>query len=52
MRSRKRIRLTCKPPSGKVRKPVPPPTKVEEPLTRYRRTRERERLRRGEENGG
>ncbi len=30
----------------KVRKPVPPPTKVEEDTTKYRRARERERLRR------
>jgi hypothetical protein len=37
-------------PSGgvmrKVRKPMAPPSKVEEDLKRYRRTRERERLRR------
>jgi len=49
MRSRKRIRPKRKPPSSKVRKPVPPPTKVEEPPTTYRRARERERLRREEE---
>ncbi len=30
----------------KLRKPVPPPTKVEEDTTKYRRARERERLRR------
>ena len=30
----------------KVRKPVPPPSRVEEDLKRYHRERERERLRR------
>jgi hypothetical protein len=30
----------------KVRKPVPPPSRVEEDLRRYHRERERERLRR------
>jgi len=30
----------------KVRKPIPPPSRVEEDLKRYRRERERERLRR------
>jgi hypothetical protein len=30
----------------KVRKPIPPPSRVEEDLNRYRRERERERLRR------
>jgi len=32
----------------KVRKPVPPPSRVEEDLRRYHRERERERLRREE----
>lgn len=32
----------------KVRKPIPPPSRVEEDLNRYRRERERERLRREE----
>jgi len=49
MRSRKPIRRKRKSPSSKVRKPVPPPTKVEEPPTTYRRARERERLRREED---
>jgi hypothetical protein len=39
----------------KVRKPVPPPSRVEEDLKRYHRERERERLRRedglGEDTG-
>jgi len=30
----------------KVRKPMAPPSKIEEALTKYRRERERERLRR------
>ena len=30
----------------KVRKPIPPPSRVEEDIKRYRRERERERLRR------
>jgi hypothetical protein len=30
----------------KVRKPIPPPSRVEEDLKRYRREREQERLRR------
>ena len=33
----------------KVRKPVPPPTRVEEDTTKYRRARERERMRRERE---
>jgi hypothetical protein len=33
----------------KVRKPVPPPSRVEEDLKRYHRERERERLRRESE---
>ena len=52
MRARKRI---GRKPAGllrKVRKPVPPPTKVEEASTKYRRARERERLRREEDQGG
>jgi hypothetical protein len=32
----------------KVRKPIPPPSRVEEDLNRYRRERENERLRREE----
>jgi hypothetical protein len=32
----------------KVRKPVPPPSRVEEDLKRYHRERERERVRREE----
>ena len=32
-----------------VRKPVPPPTRVEEGIKEYRREREKERLRREEE---
>lgn len=32
----------------KVRKPVPPPSRVEEDLKRYHREREREKLRREE----
>jgi hypothetical protein len=32
----------------KVRKPIPPPSRVEEDLNRYHRERERERLRREE----
>jgi hypothetical protein len=32
----------------KVRKPIPPPSRVEEDLKRYRREREQERLRREE----
>ncbi len=32
----------------KIRKPTAPPSKVEEDLKRYRRARERERLRREE----
>ena len=51
MRSRKPIRRKRKSPSSKVRKPVPSPTKVEEPPTTYRRARERERLRREEQGG-
>jgi hypothetical protein len=50
MRSRKR---TGEKPGAlirKVRKPIPPPTKVEEDTTRYKRARERERLRRQQEN--
>jgi hypothetical protein len=35
----------------KVRKPVPPPSRVEEDLNRYHRERERERLRREEPVG-
>ena len=30
----------------KVRKPIPPPSRVEEDIKQYRRERERERLRR------
>jgi hypothetical protein len=30
----------------KVRKPIPPPSRIEEDIKRYRRERERERLRR------
>ena len=53
MRSRKPIAASKrKSPSRKVRKPVPPPTRVEEPPTIYRRARERERLRREDEEGG
>ncbi len=33
----------------KVRKPIPPPSRVEEDLKRYHRERERERLRRESE---
>ncbi len=32
----------------KVRKPIPPPSRVEEDLKRYHRERERERMRREE----
>ena len=32
----------------KVRKPIPPPSRVEDDLKRYKRERERERLRREE----
>ena len=32
----------------KVRKPIPPPTRVEEDPTKYKRAREKERLRRME----
>ncbi len=35
----------------KVRKPVPPPSRVEEDLKTYHRERERERLRREEAEG-
>jgi hypothetical protein len=49
MPPRKPIRRKRKSPSSKVRKPVPPPTKVEEPPTTYRRSRERARLRREDE---
>ncbi|MGH7950006.1 MAG: hypothetical protein ACREQF_12325 [Candidatus Binataceae bacterium] len=35
---------------SKVRKPMAPPSKVEEAMTTYRRERERERLRREREN--
>ncbi len=37
----------------KVRKPIPPPSRIEEDIKRYRRERERERLRReqAEQNG-
>ncbi|HEY2525072.1 MAG TPA: hypothetical protein VGI29_08435 [Candidatus Binataceae bacterium] len=53
MRPRKPIgHKARKSPSRKVRKPVPPPTRVEEPPTTYRRARERERLRREDEGGG
>lgn len=53
MRSRKPIPPSKrKSPSRKVRKPVPPPTRVEEPPTTYRRARERERLRREDEGSG
>ena len=53
MRPRKPIgRKVRKSPSRKVCKPVPPPTRVEEPPTTYRRERERERLRRENEEGG
>lgn len=51
MPPRKPIGRKRKSPSSKVRKPVPPPTKVEEPPTTYRRARERERLRREAEDG-
>lgn len=33
---------------GKVRKPTAPPLKIEQSATRYRRNRERERIRREE----
>ncbi|HTR60349.1 MAG TPA: hypothetical protein VMH37_01530 [Candidatus Binataceae bacterium] len=49
MASRKRIGKT----GGlmrKVRKPIPPPTRVEEDPTKYQRTREKERLRRLEKS--
>jgi hypothetical protein len=46
MSPRKPIRHKRKSPSRKVRKPVAPPTRVEEPPTTYRRSRERARLRR------
>jgi hypothetical protein len=38
----------------KVRKPIPPPSRIEEDIKRYRRERERERLRREQagHNGG
>ena len=53
MRGRKPIgRKSGKSPSRKVRKPVPLPTRVEEPPTTYRRARERERLRREDEERG
>ena len=52
MRLRKPIGRKGKSPSRKVRKPVPPPTRVEEPPTTYRRARERERLRREDEGSG
>jgi len=32
-----------------VRKPVPPPTRVEDDPTKYRRAREKARLRRGQD---
>jgi hypothetical protein len=32
----------------KVRKPLPPPAKVEEDLRKYNRARERQRLRKGQ----
>jgi hypothetical protein len=35
---------------SKVRKPMAPPSKIEDALTKYRRARERERLRREREN--
>jgi hypothetical protein len=49
MRSRKRTRRK---PGGvlkKIRKPLAPPTRIEEDPTTYRRERERERLRRAHE---
>jgi hypothetical protein len=46
MRLRKRVGHKPGALIRKVRKPVPPPTKVEENTTKYRRARERERLRR------
>ncbi|HLK85980.1 MAG TPA: hypothetical protein VKT27_05680 [Candidatus Binataceae bacterium] len=49
MPSRRPRRTGRKPPSRKVRKPVPRPTTVEEPPTLYRRARERARLRREEQ---
>jgi hypothetical protein len=41
-----------KSPSRKVRKPVPLPTRVQEPPTTYRRSRERARLLREEQEEG
>jgi hypothetical protein len=44
-------KITSKKSGGvmrKVRKPIPPPSRVEEDLKRYRRQRERERIRREE----
>jgi len=49
MRSRKRIRRK---PGGllrKIRKPLAPPTRIEEDQTSYRRAHERELLRREQE---
>ena len=47
MAPRKRVRKT----GGlmkKVRKPVPPPTRIEDDTKKYKRAKEKERLRRGE----
>jgi len=37
---------------AKIRKPVPPPSRVEEPETAYSRARERERIRRQQRTEG
>jgi hypothetical protein len=49
MSPRKRVRRTRRGVSAGLRKPIAPPTKVEEAPTKYRRARERERLRRARE---
>ncbi|MGH7865658.1 MAG: hypothetical protein ACREQB_11755 [Candidatus Binataceae bacterium] len=42
----RRIRKKSRGVMSKVRKPMAPPSKIEEALTKYRRARERARLRR------
>jgi len=50
MAARRRVRRkSSKGIVGKVRKPTAPPVRVEQSVTRYRRNRERERMRREEE---
>ena len=50
MSTRKRRRKRSAGVMGMVRKPLPPPTRVEDGLTKYERAREKSRLRREEDS--